>query len=190
MLTFSRRRVDLDSLLFQLEDAVMKPNYLLPASLLAVLAALAFTTVSADPERGGGRYGSMMGGGYGMHHGGGYGGHHGEEFARWKESLSSEQRAKIDKMKLDFIKKQYPLKAKKKALKIELALLATADNPDMKAIDKKIDELLALSKQMMKQKYIHKTAVRKELNDEQRVQFDMAMLKKARHGKRCMHGPG
>jgi Spy/CpxP family protein refolding chaperone len=179
-----------------MESATMKPNYLLPAGLLAVLATLAFTTVNADPEGGEGR-GHMMCGGYGMHRGegygpmmgGGYGMHHGEEYARWKKSLSSEQRAKIDKMKLDFIKKQYPMKAKKKALKIELALLATADSPDMKAIDKKIDDLLALTKQMMQQKYAHKTAVRKELNDEQRVQFDIAMLKKAKHGKRCMHGP-
>lgn len=151
---------------------------LIPAGLLTLVTALAFTTSHADSHFSKGHHGDMMHGEHGMYHDSG---HYGEN---WKQSLSKKQRARLDQLKLDYLKNKYPLKAKKKALKIELALLTIVDKPDMKAIDKKINEMAALKKQLMKLKYTHKVTVRKELSAEQRMHFDIAILKKAKKGKK------
>ena len=102
----------------------------------------------------------------------------------WKARLTDEQSTKISKLKLDYKKKKYPLKARMKQAKIELALLMTSDKPSPKAINKKIDQIVKLKKEKLQLKANHKIAVRKILNDEQRVKFDMKILKKAYHGKK------
>ena len=117
-----------------------------------------------------------------MHHGRGmdmthYGG-------SWKASLTDEQIKQIAKLKLDYKKKKYPLKTKMKQAKIELALLMTSDKPSQKAISKKIDQLVKLKSQKLHLKANHKIAVRKLLNEDQRVKFDMKILKRAYHGKK------
>lgn len=107
-------------------------------------------------------------------------GHYG---ASWKGSLTSVQKQKLDKMKVDYLKVKYPLKVRMKTIKLELAVLSTSDAPKQKAIDSKIDELLALKKDLLKAKYAHKIAVRKELKPEQKTAFDKHVLKKAKRGK-------
>lgn len=110
--------------------------------------------------------------GKGMHHGGG-----------WKASLTDEQHTKIARLKLDYKKKKYPIKAKLKQAKIEFALLITADKPNQGAINKKIEQIAKLKKEKMRLKANHKIAVRKLLDENQRVEFDMKILRKAYHGK-------
>lgn len=132
---------------------------------LALTSAGLSTTALAD-------HGKGM---HGMHHGGG-----------WKSTLTDEQRGKIDKLKLEYKKKKYPLKAKLKQAKIDLALLMISDKPSDSAINKKIDQIVKLKKEKLQLKARHKIAVRKILNEEQRVKFDMKVLKKAMHGKK--HG--
>lgn len=110
---------------------------------------------------------------HGMYHGGG----------GWKSSLTDEQRTQIDSLKLEYKKKKYPLKAKLKQAKVDLALLMTSDNPSQNAINKKIDEIVKLKKEKMRLKASHKIAVRKLLNKQQRVKFDMKILKKAYRDK-------
>jgi Spy/CpxP family protein refolding chaperone len=159
------------------EDATMKNSKLIPAAIAALLVGLAFSTTSiADPGVG-------KGDGSGHHRmmRGDHEGHHGSS---WMESLSDAQKAKIKKMKVDYLKVKYPIKARMKTISIELAVLATADVPDQKAIDAKIDELLAMKKDLLKVKYAHKIAVRKELKPEEKAAFDKHMLKKAK-GKKC-----
>ncbi len=131
----------------------------------------------ANAERGMG-YGGMKGGmgcGKGM-----YG-------ACWKDTLTDEQRNKLAKIKLDHMKVQAPIKAKMKTIKVDLAMLVTADKPDTNAINKKIDELSKLKNAKMKEKYKYIAAKRKVLNAEQRVLFDMKVIKKAMKGKRKGH---
>ena len=119
------------------------------------------------------------------HHGGGIGmGMMHRGGGSWKATLTDEQQTQIAKLKLGYKKKKYPLKAKLKQAKVDLALLMTSDNPSEKAINKKIDEILELKSQKMRLKSSHKIAVRKLLNEEQRVKFDMKILKKAFHGKK------
>ena len=140
--------------------------------LIAILGSLGLSTV-ASAERGMG-YGGMKGGmpcGQGM-----YG-------ACWKDTLTDDQRTKLAKIKLDHMKVQSPIKAKIKTAKVDLALLVTADKPDTASINKKIDELTKFKNSKMKEKYKYISAKRKVLNNEQRVLFDMHVIKKAVKGK-------
>lgn len=121
---------------------------------------------------------------HGMHmmHGKGQGMQHAQH--DWKATLTEDQEKQLGKLKLEFKKKVLPLKAKIKQAKIELALLVTSDKPNQDSINKKIDELLKLKGEKMRLKSSHKMAVRKILTDEQRVKFDLHVLKKAYHGKK------
>lgn len=141
----------------------------IPVAAIALLVGLAFSTTSmAD-------------------HGAGKGGD--RHKAAWKESLSKVQQDKLRKKKVDFLKKKFPARARIKTIKIDLTILALADKPDKKAISAKIDELLALKKDLLKAKYAHIIAVRKGLQPEQQVLFDKYKLKKAKRKKcRRYHG--
>ncbi|MEE8388627.1 MAG: hypothetical protein V3R65_08630 [Acidiferrobacterales bacterium] len=103
--------------------------------------------------------------------------------ARWRQTLSDQQRAKIDKLKLEYVKKKLALKAHKKVIKVELSLLATKDNPGTTEINKKIDQFIKLKNKILRNKYAHLIAVRKILTREQRVSFDLGVMKKARQGR-------
>lgn len=157
----------------------MKYPTIIPTALLILLTFLTYGTASAESSAAKGHHEMMQAG----HHG--YtSGRSGQHKSRWKKTLTDKQRSKIRALKLGYMKTKYPLKAKKKALKTDLALMVMADKSDSKAMDKKIDALLAIKKQMMKLKYMYKISVRKELTAEQRVLFDIRMLKKAMRGKK------
>jgi Spy/CpxP family protein refolding chaperone len=100
----------------------------------------------------------------------------------WMETLTDEQKAKAAKMRLEFKKVKSLLKAQITVKKVELATLVTQDSPDQNAINKKIDEILDLKREKMRKKYAFKVAMRSMLTPEQRVSFDMHLLKKALHG--------
>lgn len=186
----------------------MLPIYLMSAALVGALATPA-VQAEPTPQKpgcaqgqmgmghhGGGQYGHGPGKGAGRHHGQGmhhgeggghhsYGMHHGKGGVhhgggkRWMKSLSAEQRQQVMQLRAAHKKQAMPRKARMKALKLELTALATADAPDSAAMDAKIDELLALKREAMKEKTAHMGQVRKLLTDEQKVVFDMAMMKKA-----------
>jgi Spy/CpxP family protein refolding chaperone len=103
--------------------------------------------------------------------------------ACWTETLTEEQKAKMAQMRTEYKKKKYLLKAQIKVKKVELATLVTQDKPDQKAIEEKIDEISELIEKKMELKAAFNVSVRAELTPEQRVLFDMGMLKKAFHGK-------
>ena len=145
-----------------------------PYGLLLILGTLMGSlgiTTTALADHGRGMHGGGMHGGMGM------------SKMCWRDTLTDEQRANLAKIKLDHMKVQAPIKAKMKTIKVELALLVTADKPDMAAINKKTDELTKLKNSKMKEKYKYIAAKRKLLNAEQRVLFDMHVIKKATKGK-------
>lgn len=149
----------------------MKALSTLALTIVLSTASIGFAPIAFAQQHGG------MGGMNKMHKGGG----------GWKASLSAEQQNQIAKLKLDLKKKKYPLKTQIKQAKVDLALLITTDKPNQKSIDQEIDKIVDLKSQKMRLMAKHKIAVRKILNEEQRVKFDMKVLKKAFHGKRKAH---
>jgi Spy/CpxP family protein refolding chaperone len=123
-----------------------------------------------------------------MHDGGkmgGYGARHGFGHS-WKASLTDEQSKKVDKLRLSYKRDKYLLKAKLKQAKIEFALLITKDSPSKSSINSKIDQITKLKKEKLHLKANHKINMRKVLTEDQRVKFDLAVLKrmaKGKHGK-------
>lgn len=108
-----------------------------------------------------------------------------ESFARhWKKTLTPEQRTQIDQLRVSNAKTSAPLKASMVSIKIDLALLATAEKPDTAAIQQHVDQLLELKKKVMQQRYAHIAAVREVLTPEQRASYDMMILNQARKRKR------
>lgn len=108
-----------------------------------------------------------------------------ELFAQyWKGTLTTEQQLQVDQLRVNHAKANAPLKAKIASIKTDLAVLATAEQPDTATIQQRIDELLELKKKAMQQRYAHIAAVRKVLTQEQRVSYDMMILKHAKKRKR------
>ena len=105
----------------------------------------------------------------------------------WKTTLSPEQVQELDRLRVEYAKLKAPLKAKAKAIKLDLAVLATADEPDVAAINARIDQMLTLKRQMMGHKYGHIAAKRRVLTPEQRVSFDMEVLKRSKHKGKKRH---
>jgi len=159
-------------------------KYLINALLITALAlgGLGLMTPAMAAEGQGMRH--MQGMGMGM----GSGKHRGGE--SWKSTLSDSQKKQIAKLKLDHKKQAYPVKAKITQAKVELAMLITADTPKQGEINQKIDELVKLKAEKMRLKAAHKIEVRKVLNKDQRVLFDIKMMKKALHGKKGGHRKG
>ncbi len=102
----------------------------------------------------------------------------------WKETLSDEQRAKLDKLHLDFAREKLPLKANVRRTKVEIALLVTQDKQDKKAIEKQLDAMLQLKRQIKLKKYAYLAATRNILTAEQRVSFDMDVMHRAMHKRK------
>lgn len=149
------------------------------------LAAVALSaTAFADHGGGGdakcGPKGMMMGGGMGQGMRGGMGHVFGDH---WKSALTGEQKLAIDRMHRDLKKELSVLEARIRLEKVELAALLTEDEPDRKAIDEKIEKIAELKKEEMRKKYNHKLEMRAALTPEQRVSFDMDLMRKAGRGK-------
>jgi hypothetical protein len=81
-----------------------------------------------------------------------------------------------------------PMKARMKAIKIELAALATAETPDTQAMQRRINELLEVKREILTQKYLYIAAKRSVLSPEQRPSFDLDVIHKSSHPK--MHKGG
>ncbi|RMI08900.1 MAG: periplasmic heavy metal sensor [Calditrichaeota bacterium] len=101
--------------------------------------------------------------------------------------LSEEQRAKMMDMHLQLKKEMLPLKAELKQLRAELKLALTSDSYDEGKVQKLLDKMASLRKEMALKRIRNQRAVRDMLTPEQRKKFDMFIL--SGHGKRG-HRPG
>ena len=106
--------------------------------------------------------------------------------SRWKETLTDEQKSQADNMHLALKKSLNVPMAKLKVKKAELNNLIVKDNADKKTIYQKIDEILELKREIMRNKYDHKVEMRGMLTAEQQVSFDMKLLETA--GRKKGHG--
>lgn len=95
--------------------------------------------------------------------------------------LTADQQTKIDELKTAMMKDMLSYKNQIAEKKAHLKTLAMADQADMTAINKTVDELYALKAELAKKKEAHIQEVRKVLTPEQRLQFDM-MHAKMGHG--------
>jgi Spy/CpxP family protein refolding chaperone len=107
--------------------------------------------------------------------------------ASWKASLTDAQRKEIKALKVAHMKITLPLKMKIKAAKAELVALATADPVDQAAVEAKIDDLLWHQRLKLIEKYRFMAAKRQLLTPEQRLDFDMAAMRRVKHGKKGGH---
>lgn len=104
-------------------------------------------------------------------------------------NLTDEQQKKIDALTIPHRKEMQVLRAQMKEKQAHLETLRIADNADMTAINKTIDEISVLKTTMMKKREAHKQEIRKILTDEQRLIFD-ANAGKRGEGKGMHHGQG
>lgn len=96
----------------------------------------------------------------------------------WAKTLDDQQRVAVDRMHLTLDTEHAILKAKAGVLQQEVNVMTAKDNADQQAIYNKIDELMALKAKIMKLRYDHLTEMREILNEQQRISYDMAILKR------------
>lgn len=87
--------------------------------------------------------------------------------------LTDEQKTKIEALRLTFMKELLPLKNLLAEKEARLRTLTTGDKIDLTAANAVIDEIAAIHAQIQKLKLAHRMEVRKLLNDEQKLWFDM-----------------
>jgi len=97
----------------------------------------------------------------------------------WASTLDDEQRVAIDRMHLKLSSVHVVLKAKAAVLQKELNVMTARDGADKKAIDAKIDKLMAIKAEIMKHRYDHLTEMRDALTAQQRISYDMSILDRA-----------
>lgn len=183
-------------------------NTMYRALLLATCLGGAATVAAETPEGGHGQHAAMHGAGHGagMHHGaegrpgqGEHGGCRGQRGAQhggghghgrshlyspsWKATLDDAQKQQLDRLHVEYARAKHPAKARSEALEMELRALATTSQPDQAAMDAKIDELLAVKRELLRAKYGYLAAQRQVLTAEQQLSFDMeAMHQEQGHG--------
>ncbi len=106
--------------------------------------------------------------------------------------LTDDQKDQIQALRVEHKKVALENRNQLAVLKAELKVLTTAENADMKGINKKADEIGTLKTKMAKQRLAHHQEVRKLLTEEQRLVFDTKMQHHRGHGKGqfgdCAHG--
>jgi Spy/CpxP family protein refolding chaperone len=88
--------------------------------------------------------------------------------------LTDEQKAKMEDLRLEQYKAMKPLRNEMNELRAKKQTLMSADEVDVKAVHKIIDEQTALSNQMQKLQLEHRLAVRSILTEQQRMKMDQA----------------
>ncbi|MBN2349390.1 MAG: Spy/CpxP family protein refolding chaperone [Bacteroidales bacterium] len=91
---------------------------------------------------------------------------------RMLPDLTEEQQVQLNDLRIAHLKEMAPLRNQLNEKKAHLQTLSTVENPDMKSINKTIDEMGSIKTQMMKNRAAHQQQVRNLLNDEQKLVFD------------------
>jgi len=89
------------------------------------------------------------------------------------KDLTPEQEKQMEALHQKMMKEVLPIKNQIAEKKAHLKTVSTGDNVDLVAVNKTIDELYALKAEIEKKKEALKQDVRKLLNDEQKLMFDM-----------------
>ncbi len=87
-------------------------------------------------------------------------------------NLTDEQKQKIEELHKAFLKEMQPLRNQLRSERFALMSLKTANNPDQKAINAKIDALAKLRAEIEKKQVAHRLQIRSLLTDEQRAAME------------------
>jgi len=99
--------------------------------------------------------------------------------------LTVDQQKQMKDLKLKHDKEMIPLRADRLKATEELRLLKAQDKPNLKAINNKIDEVVALKAKIMKARARHQVEVKNILTEEQRLKWEeRQMHRKGRKGHR------
>lgn len=104
---------------------------------------------------------------------------------RWALNLSEDQKAQMEKIRLESRKSMLPLRNEIGEINAKMRTLTTAEDADLKKINSLIDEKTSLMAKMMKVRAEAHQQVREILSEEQRVKFDSG---KGRYAERNMAG--
>lgn len=151
--------------------------------VFAIFMAAVFSSAQAEPMH----HGDEM---HGKDHGAMKMAAHGEHkmdkkshmfTPHWAQTLSDDQKLDIDTMHLQVSQFETVQRAKVKLLKSELDVLAAKSPNDKKAIYAKIDEIMEVKKNIMRNRYDHIVEMREALNKQQRISYDGDLLKPRKH---------
>ena len=104
----------------------------------------------------------------------------------WRETLTQDQKDKADRMHAQLKKEMTVLEARVKQETAELNDLVLRDQSDMKEIQKKIDKIVDLKRSIMQKRYAHIAEMREMLTPQQRLSFDMGVIRMM--GEKKGHG--
>ena len=88
------------------------------------------------------------------------------------QNFDDKQHEELKKMRTEQLKERTQMRNQLREKRAKLETLQTADKPDMKEINKVIDEIAALQAQNMKTQAANRQKIRSMLTDEQRALFD------------------
>jgi len=95
-----------------------------------------------------------------------------EGFTVPPQNLNDKQREELRKIRTEQIKERTQTRNLLREKRAKLETLQTAEKPDLKEINKVIDEIAAIQAQEMKAQSANRQKIRSLLTDEQRVLFD------------------
>ncbi|UII23104.1 Spy/CpxP family protein refolding chaperone [Fulvivirga ligni] len=96
-------------------------------------------------------------------------------------NLTEEQKTKMKDLRMAFQKETMPMKNDLNEKRAKLRTLTTVDSPDMKKVNKLIEDMGEVEVKLHKAKVAHQQEVRKQLTEEQRIAFDSHSGKRGRH---------
>jgi len=95
-----------------------------------------------------------------------------EGFALPSREIDDKQREEIRKIRAEQLKERTQTRNLLNEKRAKLEVLQTAEKPDMKEINKVIDEIAAVQAQQMKAQAVSRQKIRSLLTDEQRAYYD------------------
>ncbi len=98
----------------------------------------------------------------------------------WAKTLSKKQKISVDQMHLDLDRKLAVLKAQETLKQKELNAQTISDKTKLSTINQKIDELMAIKNKILRHRQAHLIEMRQILTAEQRLSYDMAILKRSK----------
>jgi len=97
----------------------------------------------------------------------------------WSQTLNDAQKKQIDQMHLKLARDMAVVKAKAEVAQKELNVYTTSDKANQDKINDMIDTLLGYDQEILRLRYAHLLEMRHTLTEEQRVSYDMGVLKRS-----------